>query len=349
MKIPIQNIYFLLVYAWDKLEESEIVNIASEDFEEYAELFARVLINGCGNLLKRGLDRDYIEEIDEIPGIKGKFLLSESLKSQSLTHSRAICAYDNLSHDVLHNQILKFTISRLIKIKKLPKKLKKELKAIYLKFQDVSLINIRSQDFKRVRIHRNNAFYAFLLNVCYLIYDSLIPSERTGEIKFKDFTRDEKKMAHLFEAFVRNFYKKKLNDYSVKSENIEWFLKPVDDNSEGMLPQMKTDISLDSPDRKIIIDCKYYKETLTEYFGKDSVRSSHVNQIFAYMSNYKINENYENPIEGILLYPVVTKKFTARFDYMGYNLSISTINLNQDWKLIEEDLLSLITQSVTIN
>ena len=61
------------------------------------------------------------------------------------------------------------------------------------------------------------------------------------------------------------------------------------------------------------------------------------------MSNFKINEKYENPIECILLYPVVTNKFNAAFEYLGFNLKINTINLNQDWKKIEEDLLGVVT------
>ena len=343
MAIPIQNIYYLLVYAWDKLPESKIVNINADECQEYAELFARVLINGCGLLFKRGLDRDYIGLQENYVGIKGKMLMAETIKANTLIRSQTVCGYDDFSYDILQNQILKFTISRLLKVKALPRDLKKQLKSLFLRFHNVSMKDVRPQDFKRVKIHRNNAFYAFLLNVCYLIYDSLLPSEQTGEIKFKDFTRDEKKMAHLFEEFVRNFYKRKIHGFKVKRENIEWFLRPVDEKSDGLLPKMETDISLDSIDRKIIIDCKFYNETLTEHFGKTSIRSGHLNQIYAYMSNYKINEMYDRPIEGILLYPVTTNDFHASFEYLGFNLKIHTINLNQPWRQIEEDLLEMIT------
>ncbi|NIQ13085.1 MAG: restriction endonuclease, partial [Candidatus Dadabacteria bacterium] len=57
MSIPIQNIYYLLCYAWNKLEEKDLVNVQEEDTTKLIDLFAKVLINGTTYLLKRGLDR----------------------------------------------------------------------------------------------------------------------------------------------------------------------------------------------------------------------------------------------------------------------------------------------------
>ena len=45
MRIPIENIYYLLCYAWNKLEEKDRVNISVGDNTELQDLFAKVLIN----------------------------------------------------------------------------------------------------------------------------------------------------------------------------------------------------------------------------------------------------------------------------------------------------------------
>jgi hypothetical protein len=37
---------------------------------------------------------------------------------------------------------------------------------------------------------------------------------------------------------------------------------------------MRTDVSLDSPERKLVIEAKYYREPMQNRFGKDSVRSA---------------------------------------------------------------------------
>ena len=62
MKIPILNIYYLLCYAWNKLEESGLVDVKTEDSTTLLDLFARVLISGTTHILKRGLDRGYIPD-----------------------------------------------------------------------------------------------------------------------------------------------------------------------------------------------------------------------------------------------------------------------------------------------
>jgi 5-methylcytosine-specific restriction enzyme subunit McrC len=57
MKIPVLNVYYLLCYAWDTLDEGKLVNIATEPFKSLPDLFARVLTAGTTRLLKRGLDQ----------------------------------------------------------------------------------------------------------------------------------------------------------------------------------------------------------------------------------------------------------------------------------------------------
>ena len=57
MAIPIENIYFLLCYAWNKLDEKERVDVSIDDKTELLDLFAKVLITSSKLLLKRGIDK----------------------------------------------------------------------------------------------------------------------------------------------------------------------------------------------------------------------------------------------------------------------------------------------------
>ena len=66
MPIPIKNIYYLLCYAWNKLDEKERIKVSIDDKTELLDLFAKVLINSTKVLLKRGIDRDYIEKEEKI-------------------------------------------------------------------------------------------------------------------------------------------------------------------------------------------------------------------------------------------------------------------------------------------
>ena len=275
-QIPIQNIYYLLCYAWDKLDESDIVDVKAISTTELIDLFAKILINCTAHLLKRGLDRYYIENEYIVNGIKGKLNLSASVKQNTLPSNKTICLYDEFDYDILHNQILKTTISKLLRAKNLDNELKDELHRLFIKMPPISEIQIRNSHFKQIRLHRNNYNYDFVLKVCQIINENLFIDESSGKYKFKDFLQEEKAMARLFESFVRNFYKIEQSEFVVKRENIKWKLVPERETDLLMLPIMPTDISLISSSRKIIIDTKFYKEAFKARFHNRRIKLTQI-------------------------------------------------------------------------
>src|SRR5215217_2420927 len=103
--IPIQNIYYLLCFAWNKLDEGETVDVSSLKSTELADLLARVLISGFHHLVRRGIDRDYLAFHEETPRIRGRINFPESLKRNLVMMGRPLCEFDELSYDILHNRI----------------------------------------------------------------------------------------------------------------------------------------------------------------------------------------------------------------------------------------------------
>ncbi len=88
-QIPITNIYYLLCYAWDVLEEKDaLADVDTLDSTDLIDLFARVLVNGTRRLLRRGLDRGYLPREDEILGVRGKLLVTQTLRHNLLRHGR---------------------------------------------------------------------------------------------------------------------------------------------------------------------------------------------------------------------------------------------------------------------
>ena len=220
--IPIENIYYLLSYAWDKLDEAELIGINPDDFEDVANLLGKVLVNGCSRLFKMGLYRNYHELEEEIPGIRGRLLIGESLRTLAFQNKKAWCRHDELDHNVLPNKILKATVLRLLQTEEVEAKIHDELKVIYERFAGIDTIQLQRHNFTQVRIHRNNAFYGFLLQVCQLIFESTAMHEDGNKYQFRDFTKDHQRLAALFEAFVYNFYDKEQTLFSVSRPSISW-------------------------------------------------------------------------------------------------------------------------------
>lgn len=340
MTIPIQNIYFLLCYAWDSLDEGQVVSISQDDCRTLAELFARVLDGGVTHLLKRGLDRGYITEEEATSSLRGKLDVSVTIKRNLLRQSRVHCVIDSLSYDVTHNRIIKATLRSLIRCKDLDRNLRDRLLRLYRRLHEVGDIDVTAKAFSSVQLHRNNAYYRFLLQVCRLIHDNLLINEVTGDSRFRDFLRDERQMAALFEKFVRNFYRREQDEFRVRSERINWQEVDATQSDMRFLPSMKTDVSLQSAERKIVIDTKYYASTLQSHYDRETIHSGNLYQLFAYLKNLQFGE--QRPIEGVLLYPTVGTSLDLQYRIQGHSVRVVTVDLDADWRETRERLLGLL-------
>ncbi len=341
MIIPILNIYYLLCYAWDRLEEGKTIPVSQLNKKEVSQLFATVLIEGMSHLFKKGLDRGYVQYSEEIQRIRGKIDFPMNIKRNFFKQPRLYCEYDELDYNILHNQILKTTIKNMIGCQGLDQDVNNKLKNLCLRLHKVDCICLTKKMFRQVQLNRNNFFYDFLIKVCELIYDNLLISKEGQGGKFKEFIQDEVLMQKIFEGFVRNFYKRHLKGYNyVGRRNIDWKLEPFSPDAEKALPIMQTDINLEFANRKIIIDTKYYKETLSQ---NDKIHSGNLYQMYAYLKNQEMtDEPCTMNCEGILLYPTIGSEYMYEYRQDKHKLTIQTINLDQDWKNIESDLLSIV-------
>ncbi|MCB1098777.1 MAG: 5-methylcytosine-specific restriction endonuclease system specificity protein McrC [Verrucomicrobiae bacterium] len=342
--IPVLNVYYLLSYAWDKLQEAETIDISPGDCHNVTQLCARILANGTQHLVRRGFDRDYMHHREETSRPRGRMDVTASMSGLTWHRGVMVCEFDELSHDVLHNRILKTTIDLLRRADGLTQDDRKQLQEQSRILCDITPIHITSSLFRRVQLHRNNRYYRFLLNVCELVYQSLLPTEEIGQTRFRDFTRNHKAMAALFEKFVRNFYRQHLNGFSVGALSLDW--NPAGEpESLALVPGMQTDVTLQSKDRSIILDCKYYGEALaTTQYGKQTFKSANLYQLYAYLRNARRQPGWENA-EGILLYPVTTTPFDHKVVIDGYSVRVTSIDLAQPWQEIHNSLLRVIESS----
>ena len=342
MQIPIENIYYLLCYAWKTLDEKDRVAVSIDDHTNLLDLFAKILINSARVLAKRGLDKSYVPLTQEFAGIKGKLELSATLKGHLHLRHRTICSFDEFSADILTNRILVSTLLRLLKTTNLDINLKRDIRGLLPVFGDVTPIApITPAMFSAIRLNRNNRFYGFVLKVCRLIIENIRPSETVGEWLFADFTRDENKMNKLFEKFIYNFYALE-TDFNVRSENIRWMFSSSAGENLRFLPKMITDVTLESPEEKIIIDAKFYRETLVTNYSQPKIRSGHLYQLFSYLMNQRSSDARTQKARGLLLYPTVEEDYDLDFTYESHGISIKTVNLNTNWKGIDRRLKEIV-------
>lgn len=334
--IPIQNVYYMLSYAFQVLNEQSYKNIATEQFQNTAELMAAILEKGIALQLKRGLGKEYIPQMEALSSLRGKIDIAESIKTQLMMRKQLICIYDEFSVNSTMNRIIKSTVELLL-CSNISKQRKKNLRKLMVYFGEVDFIDLHTVNWN-VQYNRNNQTYRMLISICYLVVKGLLQTQSDGSKKLMDFL-DEQRMCRLYEKFILEYYRKEFrNLITANASQIPWQL---DDEESSMLPVMQSDIMLQRGDRVLIIDAKYYEHSTQVQFDKHTLHSGNLYQIFTYVKNkeYEMRDK-DHKVAGMLLYAKTDEEIYPNNVYQmsGNQISVRTLDLNLPFSEIAEQL-----------
>lgn len=333
--IPIQNIYYMLSYAFQTLQAENYKDLAAENFHNTAELCAAILDKGIGIQLKHGLRRDYVSKSESLSTLQGKLNISESIKTQTMLKKQMICTYDEFSTNIQFNQIIKSTVLLLLKAN-ITNSRKKSLRKLLLFFSDVNEIDLHFVNWNK-QYNRSNQNYQMLIGMCYLVYKGLLTTQNNGTTKLMDFF-DGQRMCRLYEKFLLEYYRKEHPELTANASQIAWQL---DDTENQMLPRMQTDIMLSKNNNILIIDAKYYSHMTQQQYGIHTLHSNNLYQIFTYVKNKEFElRNYEHTVSGMLLYAQTDEDIIPNNTYhmSGNQISVLALDLNQDFSKISRTL-----------
>lgn len=337
--IPIQNIYYMLSYAFQILNEQGYKKIATEQFNNVAELCTAILTKGVLVQLKRGLGREYIEQTESLSSPRGRIEISESVKTRSMIRKQLICSYDDFSVNSYLNRIIKTTMEILLHAD-ISKARKKELRKLLLYFCDVELLDVHTINWC-LHYNRNNQAYRMLISVCYLVIKGLLQTNSDGTTLLMDFL-DEQRMCRLYEKFILEYYRREFPQISANPSHIPW---AVDDGMSAMLPVMQSDIMLTYENKVLIIDAKYYTHTTQVQYDTHSLHSGNLYQIFTYVKN-KEAELADQPhkVSGMLLYARTDETIHPNNEYKmsGNRISVRTLDLNCEFSEITAQLNKIV-------
>lgn len=338
MAIPVRNIYYLLCYAWDRLEARELVDVGAVSGNRIENLLGSVLFHAVADLIRRGLDRGYVPFEEEGRRLRGKLLLSEVVKRSLLPRGRVVCSVDELSHDVPHNRLIKAAMAALVGLPRLDQELRAALRSLGRRMDSITDVDLSSAAFRNVQLHRNVARYAFVVNVCGLIAHSLVPDQKTGGKRFHPFTASDQQMGLLFQAFVRNFLQREQDVFHVSGRSVPWNIDPADGSDSSWLPQMLVDVMLTSSDRRVVVETKFYATPYQKHYGTRTIISNHLYQILTYVSQLHATPG-PTPV-GVLLYAGAGEQ--QRLDYrLGrHRVLVRSVDLNRDWGDIHRELIA---------
>lgn len=339
--IPVQNVYYMLAYAFQVLNEDGYRNVATGQFNNVAELCAAILTKGVSLQLKRGLGRDYISETETLSGLRGKIDITESIKTQTMLRRQMVCTYDEFSVNTYMNRIIKTTMLKLLHAD-IDKARKKEIRKLLVFFDEVQELDVHTINWSQ-QYSRNNQTYRMLVSICYLVLKGLLQTTTDGSTKLMQFV-DEQRMCRLYEKFILEYYRKEHHEITANASQIPWQL---DDDFSDMLPVMQTDIMLSQGAKVLIIDAKYYEHTTQTQYDKHTLHSNNLYQIFTYVKNkeYELREE-QHEVAGMLLYAKTEEEIQPdqKYKMSGNRISVKTLDLNMDFSEIRKQLDGIVEE-----
>lgn len=332
--IAIQNVYYMLSYAFQVLNKQEYKNIATEEFDNTAELCAAILSKGIAMQIKRGLGREYLPITESRAALRGKLEISDSIKTGTILKKQMVCTYDNFSVNSYMNRIIKSTVMFLLR-SDITKARKKELRKLMVYFNDVEELDIHHINWG-IQFNRNNQTYRMLISICYLVIEGLLQTQSDGTTKLMDFL-DEQRMHHLYEKFILEYYRREFPQIEANPSQIPWQL---DNDEKEFLPIMQSDIMLTYQDKILIIDAKYYGQIMQVQFNKQILLSGNLYQIFTYVKNKQTELDDQGTVSGMLLYAKTDEDIFPKNEYQmsGNRIAVRTLDLNEKFSLIAQQL-----------
>ena len=289
------NIFiYMLMYAYDIKLSNEQIASCKNDKHSILEVFVQMFASNLLNELKKGLYKEYLTQQDNLPVLKGKYLINENLK-YNFTKNKIYCEYDEFSPNNSLNQFFLYSVKYLQKFVKN----KKLLKQCELIFDEVEYKQIDINKLDRIPFNRLNQRFKTSFEIAILLLKQSIPL----------FSQDKKSFAFLFDMNI------------LFEKFIAKIVKELDDNAKIQNQDNFNDLIL-KPDiilKNQIIDTKYKRIKSIE-----DIKQSDKLQAFSYGINYKV-ENvmllYPKHLDNINYDLVLGKESIV-------NLKIRTIDLN---------------------
>ena len=113
-KIPVRNIWLLMLYASDLYRELSRAEVSVEETpDQIADLIADILCRRVEERLNRGITNGYVERSEVLSRVRGRIDLLRTERGQLLARAKMACRFEELSSDTPRNR---FVLAALLKM-----------------------------------------------------------------------------------------------------------------------------------------------------------------------------------------------------------------------------------------
>lgn len=351
--IPIENIWFLFLYASDLAQFKGMFRTEIEKSASIYDLLGKLLYSAVEHRLKNNLNQQFEPTSSVLSRVRGRIDHLKTAQGQLMQKGQIACRFENLTVDTTQNRLVKTAL------KILSARVHNSSIASQCYFWEnrlasmgVGAMPVSAHELKQIHTSRNSQNDRLMIEIAKLVFTMQMPTRKLGNHAFQNIDISDHLIRRLFEKAIRNFYKLELssdtswNTYPTEKK-LSWPIEEKSKRIDGIMPKMKADIILTNvpAQRRIIIDTKFASIFGTSQYRDKTLKSHYIYQLYSYLrSQEDRDETASKSAEGILLHPSIDENLDEYIKMQGHKIRFVTINLAQSWQHISNDLISIITE-----
>jgi 5-methylcytosine-specific restriction enzyme subunit McrC len=348
-RIPVRNLWLLMLYASDLTRERGVFNaITEDDIDDLPGLITRLLANSVDLRLRRNLTRGYRRRQMVLTRVRGRIDVLRTEARQLLSRGEVFCRFEDLTNDTPRNRLVRAALDLMVRVVRSDELIHRcRSLARSLAQAGVGVGRPSRADLAPDQIGRNDSTDRVMVALAHLAFDLALPTEDSGPTALVAPDREEVWVRRLFEKAVLGFAYVELEPlgWSVRGGMpLDWQVSSRSAGLTAILPRMVTDIVLDPPDggRRVIVDTKFSSILTTGRFGNTSLKSAYLYQMYAYVRSQEGSDPRWDRTEGLFLHPAIGATVHERAVIQDHSIAFATVDLSGSAAAIRNELREIL-------
>ena len=354
-RIPVRNLWLLMLYASDLFRDLEKARVAVEDNpDDIPDLVAEMLCRKVELRIQRNLSYGYQSRVAVLGRVRGRIDHLNTERHRLLDRGKVACRFDELTVDTARNRFVRAALEEISKIvcRDALAHRCRSLAASLRRMGVTGELPVRGE-VSINRFGRHDAADQPMVAAAHLAFNLALPTEAPGAKPLSLPDREITWIRKLYEKGIAGFYDVVLSGKGWRVEagtTIGWLIESKSPGIDKILPSMRTDIILDHSDagRRIVIDTKFNSVVTHGWYREETLRSGYVYQIYAYLRSQEGNgDALAEKASGLLLHPSLGDMVNEAVVIQNHEIQFSTVDLGATAKEIREQLLEVLEVSLT--
>ena len=353
-KIPIHNLWVLMLYASMLRTSAEARTQIEENPEAIVDLIAEILCQRIEHRLRKNLSFGYRNKSATLSSVRGTIDFLYSERHRLLDRGKIHCRFEALTVDTPRNQYVHASLRKIIPlIKDKNKELSGRCRALATSLERLGVRVEKPLGYSPrndcARGSIANSGDTQMLAAAELVFNMALPSEDEGRYTLFNPSDESGWLRKLFEKAV-------FGCFDVCLDKSLWQVSPgtpfhwqFDDDSKtsginDIFPQMKTDIIIThkKTKKRLIIDTKFTSIIKKGWYRERTLSSNYIYQMYAYIrSQEKDGDQTSQNSQVMLLHPAIGENINESVVIQGHRFHFRTIDLSGASNLFRDQLIEI--------